>query len=157
MVIVLQRVSEASVVSGGKVAGSIGRGVCLLVGVEKGDTEEDARFLARKTAEMRIFPDTEGKMNLPLAAVGGDVLAVSQFTLAGSVRKGRRPSFDGAEEPVLAEALFQELVTSLRALGLRVETGVFQAIMKVRLENDGPVTFLLESRKYGERQSGGGL
>lgn len=156
MVIVLQRVSEASVEAGGKVAGAIGRGVCLLVGVEKGDTEEDARFLARKTAELRIFPDAEGKMNLPLAALGGEVLAVSQFTLAGSVRKGRRPSFDGAEEPARADVLFQELVKSLRDLGLKVETGVFQAVMKVRLVNDGPVTFLLESRKDGEREAGGG-
>ena len=156
MVIVLQRVSEASVEVGGKVAGAIGRGVCLLVGIEKGDTEEDARFLAGKTAELRIFPDAEGKMNVPLTAVGGAVLAVSQFTLAGSVRKGRRPSFDGAEEPARAEALFRELVTVLRVRGLKVETGVFQATMKVRLVNDGPVTFLLESRKGGERESGGG-
>jgi D-tyrosyl-tRNA(Tyr) deacylase len=156
MVIVLQRVSEASVEAGGAVAGAIGRGVCLLVGVEKGDTEKEARFLAGKTAELRIFPDADGKMNLPLAAVGGEVLAVSQFTLAGSVRKGRRPSFDGAEEPARAEALFQELVNGLRELGLKVETGVFQAAMKVCLVNDGPVTFLLESRKDVDREAGGG-
>lgn len=149
MVIVLQRVSEASVEAGGRTAGAIGRGVCLLVGVEKGDTSEDARSLARKVAELRIFPDGEGKMNLALDAIGGEVLAVSQFTLAGSVKKGRRPSFDRAEEPARAEALFREFVEDLRALGLRVETGVFQAVMKVSVVNDGPVTFVLESKDKG--------
>lgn len=145
MIIVLQRVSEASVEVAGKVTASIGRGLCLLVGVEKEDTPEDARALARKAAELRVFPDAQGKMNLALDAAAGAILAVSQFTLAGSVRKGRRPSFDGAEEPVAAESLFREFVEGLRALGLRVETGVFQASMKVRLVNDGPVTFILTS------------
>ncbi len=157
MVIVLQRVSEAWVEVEGKVAGAIERGLCLLVGVEKGDTEEDARALARKAAELRVFPDNEGKMNLSLGAAGGRVLAVSQFTLAGSVRKGRRPSFDRAEEPVRAEALFQELVKELRIAGLDVETGVFQAAMKVRLTNDGPVTFILNSRKDDRGEPGPGL
>jgi D-tyrosyl-tRNA(Tyr) deacylase len=157
MVIVLQRVSEASVEVEGRVVGAIGRGLCLLVGVEIGDTEEDAHSLARKAAELRIFPDVEGKMNLPLDSGTGEVLAVSQFTLAGSVRKGRRPSFDGAEEPVRAEALFQELVKDLRAWGLKVETGVFQAVMKVRLANDGPVTFIMTSRKSDRGGRGPGL
>ncbi len=149
MVIVLQRVSAASVEVEGKVAGSIGPGLCLLVGVEKGDTLDDAARLARKAVELRIFRDAEGKMNLPLDPEAGAILAVSQFTLAGSVRKGRRPSFDNAEDPVRAEALFREFVEDLRRLGYRVETGIFQALMKVKIENDGPVTFVLDSRQDG--------
>jgi D-tyrosyl-tRNA(Tyr) deacylase len=147
MKIVLQRVKEARVEVEGRTVGRIGRGLCLLVGIEKGDTGEDADFLARKAVELRIFPDEAGKMNLSLADVGGEVLAVSQFTLAGSVRKGRRPSFDGAEEPTRAEALFAHFVDSVRGLGIRVETGVFQAAMMVHIVNDGPVTFILESRR----------
>jgi D-tyrosyl-tRNA(Tyr) deacylase len=146
MIIVLQRVSEASVDVENRVAASIGRGLCLLIGVEKGDSADDARKLARKVVELRIFPDAQGRMNLALNAVSGAILAVSQFTLAGSVRKGRRPSFDGAEDPARAESLFKEFVESLRALAVQVETGVFQASMKVRLVNDGPVTFILSSR-----------
>ncbi len=145
MKIVLQRVSEAAVEIDGRDVARIGRGLCLLVGVEKGDTEADAERLARKAVELRIFPDGEGKMNLSLLDVAGEALAVSQFTLAGSVRKGRRPSFDGAEEPARAAALFDRFVAALRASGPRVETGVFQAMMAVRLTNDGPVTFVLES------------
>jgi D-aminoacyl-tRNA deacylase len=145
MRVVLQRVGEASVEAEGRVAGRIGRGVCLLVGVAKGDTEADAEKLARKAVELRIFPDPEGKMNLSLADIGGEALAVSQFTLAGSVRKGRRPSFDGAEEPGRAEAVFARFVEALRALGVRTETGVFRAEMSVRIVNDGPVTFVLDS------------
>jgi D-tyrosyl-tRNA(Tyr) deacylase len=150
MIIVLQRVKQAWVEVEGRTTGRIGPGVCLLVGVEKGDTREDAEFLARKTVELRIFPDNQGKMNLSLAEAGGEVLAVSQFTLAGSTRKGRRPSFDGAEEPALAAALFEHLVALVREKGFRVETGVFQAIMDVHLTNEGPVTFILESRKGRE-------
>jgi D-tyrosyl-tRNA(Tyr) deacylase len=147
MIIVLQRVKQARVEVEGRATGRIGPGICLLVGVEKGDTREDAEFLASKATELRIFPDSEGKMNLSLAEAGGEVLAVSQFTLAGSTRKGRRPSFDGAEEPTLAAELFDHLVALVREKGFRVETGVFQAIMDVHLTNDGPVTFILESRK----------
>jgi len=147
MIIVLQRVKQAWVEVEGRTTGRIGPGICLFVGVEKGDTREDAEFLARKTTELRIFPDDEGKMNVSLAEAGGEVLAVSQFTLAGSTRKGRRPSFDGAEEPTLAAELFDHLVALVREKGFRVETGVFQAIMDVHLTNDGPVTFILESRK----------
>ncbi|OGD10307.1 MAG: D-tyrosyl-tRNA(Tyr) deacylase [Candidatus Aminicenantes bacterium RBG_13_62_12] len=146
MIIVLQRVSEASVEAEGRTAGSIGRGVCLLVGVEKGDSREEALALARKAAELRIFPDAEGKMNLSLKDVGGKALVVSQFTLAASVRKGRRPSFDGAEEPARAQALFEDFAAALGKEGVEVETGVFQAVMKVRLVNDGPVTFILQSK-----------
>ena len=147
MKIVLQRVKEARVEVGGRTVGRSGRGLCLLVGVEKGDTEGDAEHLALKAVELRIFPDEAGKMNLSLADVGGEVLAVSQFTLAGSVRKGRRPSFDGAEEPARAEALFAHFVDSVRGLGFKVETGAFQAVMAVHILNDGPVTFILESRR----------
>jgi D-tyrosyl-tRNA(Tyr) deacylase len=146
MKIVLQRVKEARVDVGGVTAGRIGRGLCLLVGVEKGDGEADAEYLARKCVELRIFPDAEGKMNLSLAEAGGEVLAVSQFTLAGSVRKGRRPSFDGAEAPARAAELFESFVGAVEALGVTVETGVFQALMEVHLVNDGPVTFVLGSR-----------
>jgi D-aminoacyl-tRNA deacylase len=150
MRIVLQRVLEASVETEGRVAGRIGRGICLLVGVEKGDTEAEAGRMAAKAVDLRIFPDEAGKMNLSLADVGGEVLAVSQFTLAGSVRKGRRPSFDGAEEPGRAEALFVRFVEAVRGRGIGVATGVFQAAMTVRIVNDGPVTFVLESRADGE-------
>jgi D-tyrosyl-tRNA(Tyr) deacylase len=146
MRIVLQRVKQAVVEVEGRVVGRIGRGVCLLIGVEKGDTEEDAEVLARKIAELRIFPDNAGKMNLALAEVNGEALAISQFTLAGSTKKGRRPSFDGAEEPRRAEALFNHLVRGIRQRGIRVETGVFQADMLVQINNEGPVTFILEAK-----------
>lgn len=147
MKVVLQRVKNASVEVEGKVKGEIGRGLCLLVGIEKGDGEEDAKFLAKKCVELRIFPDTEGKMNLSLLDIQGEVLAVSQFTLAGSVKKGRRPSFDKAEEPEKAERLFDYFVAQIKEYGVRVETGVFRAMMDVSLVNDGPVTFILNSKK----------
>ena len=144
MIIVLQKVKEASVSVQGKIEGKIEFGVCLLVGIEKKDTEEDARYLARKIAELRIFPDSQGKMNRSLSDVSGEVLAVSQFTLAGSVKKGRRPSFDRAEEPSRAESLFLYFVEQVRSFGLTVQTGVFAALMEVSLINDGPVTFILQ-------------
>jgi D-tyrosyl-tRNA(Tyr) deacylase len=147
VVIVLQKVKEASVSVQGEVAGRVGQGVCLLVGIEKGDTEEEARYLARKIAELRIFPDSQEKMNRSLCDVRGEVLAVSQFTLASSVKKGRRPSFDKAEDPSLAEPLFRYFVDQIRNFGLKVETGVFAASMEVFLINQGPVTFILEKNK----------
>jgi D-tyrosyl-tRNA(Tyr) deacylase len=147
MKIVLQRVKEAWVEVGGETVGRIGRGICLLVGIERGDREEDAVLLARKAVELRVFPDSKDKMNLSLADIGGEVLAVSQFTLAASVRKGRRPSFDGAEEPGRAAEIFDHLVGAIEALGITVETGAFQSIMDVHILNDGPVTFVLESRR----------
>jgi len=143
MRIVLQRVKEASVNVEQKTVGRIGRGLCLLVGVEKGDTEAAADYLAQKIVELRIFPDPAGKMNLSLLDVGGGVLAVSQFTLAGSIRKGRRPSFDRAEVPQSAAVLFDYFVELLQAKGVEVATGVFGAMMDVHLINDGPVTFIL--------------
>jgi D-tyrosyl-tRNA(Tyr) deacylase len=149
MKIVLQRVRTASVEVDGRTIGSIGRGLCLLVGIEKGDTPERAETLARKAVELRVFPDAAGKMNLGLAEAGGEVLAVSQFTLAGSVRKGRRPSFDKAEAPEKAAPLFDHFVSRVRDAGFKVETGIFQAEMVVRIENDGPVTFVLEAGPDG--------
>jgi len=147
MKIVLQRVKEAAVEVQGKVVGKIGQGICLLVGIEKGDSEEDAHYLAKKATELRIFPDSEGKMNLSVLDIQGEAMAVSQFTLAGSVKKGRRPSFDKAEEPEKAEKLFKYFVELIKQRGMKVETGVFQAMMDVHLINDGPVTFILESKK----------
>jgi D-tyrosyl-tRNA(Tyr) deacylase len=147
--IVLQRVKQASVDVGGRVVGRIGRGICLLIGIEKGDTKEDADYLAAKVTDLRIFPDSEDKMNFSLAEAEGEVLAVSQFTLAGSTRKGRRPSFDGAAEPGRAEELFGYFVESIRKRGFRVETGIFQSVMEVQLINEGPVTFILDSRRAG--------
>ncbi len=147
MKIVLQRVKRASVEVEGRPIAEIGRGICLLLGVEKGDSEKDAEYLVKKSVELRIFPDPEGKMNLSLGEVAGEVLAVSQFTLAGSVRKGRRPSFDTAEEPEKAQGLFDYFVGLVRERGLKVQTGVFQASMDVTIVNEGPVTFILSSPK----------
>lgn len=148
---VIQRVSRACVTVDGAVSGTIGRGYLVLLGVAKTDTLADAQYLADKTAGLRVFPDAEDKMNLSLADAGGAVLVVSQFTLYGDCRKGRRPSFDQAASPELARSLYEHYVEVLRARGLRVETGVFQAIMQVELVNDGPVTFLLDSASVRER------
>jgi D-tyrosyl-tRNA(Tyr) deacylase len=150
MKIVLQRVKQAAVEVQGKIAGKIERGVCLLVGIEKGDSEDDAQYLAKKVVGLRIFPDKEGKMNLSLAEARGGVLAVSQFTLAGSTKKGRRPSFDRAELPERAEELFRYFVDLIRGRGIKIETGVFGSLMDVRMVNDGPVTFILEKKKSFE-------
>jgi len=146
MKIVLQRVREARVEVNGQMVGQVGRGLCLLVGIEKGDRTEEADFLANKAAELRIFPDENDRMNLSVKEVGGSVLAVSQFTLASTIKKGRRPSFDNAEEPGRAAMMFDYFVQKLREQGLEVQTGVFQAMMDVYLVNEGPVTFILDSR-----------
>jgi len=145
--IVLQRVKQAAVEVNKQTVGQIDKGVCLLVGIEKGDTEEEALYLAHKITELRIFPDEEGKMNLSLLDIRGEVLAVSQFTLAASLKKGRRPSFDNAEYPERAENLFRFFVDVIKEKGIKVETGVFGALMDVHLVNDGPVTFILEKKK----------
>jgi D-tyrosyl-tRNA(Tyr) deacylase len=147
VIVVLQKVKEAFVSVSAKEEGRIKQGVCLFVGIEKGDTEENARYLARKIVELRIFPDEQGKMNRSLCDVQGEVLTVSQFTLAGSVKKGRRPSFEKAENPIRAKPLFQYFVDQIRTHGLKVETGVFAALMEVHLVNDGPVTFILEKKR----------
>jgi D-tyrosyl-tRNA(Tyr) deacylase len=144
---VLQRVSEARVTVENETVGSIGRGLLVLLGVEEGDGEQDAAQLAKKTAELRLFEDREGKMNLSIEENGGEVLVVSQFTLAADCRKGRRPGFSRAAAPETANALYERYVDLLRERGLTVATGRFQAMMQVALVNDGPVTFLLDSRK----------
>lgn len=147
MKIVLQRVKKASVKVRGKVVGKINKGVCLLIGIEKKDSEKDVQYLAKKIMELRIFPDKEGKMNLALSEIKGEVLAVSQFTLAASIRKGRRPSFDKAEKPPRAASLFNYFVRLIKEKGIKVETGIFGALMEVNLINDGPVTFILEPKR----------
>ncbi len=144
---VLQRVGRASVEVEGRVVGRIGPGWLVLLGVAKGDRDEDADRLADKVAGLRAFNDDQGKMNLDAAGVGGSVLVVSQFTLMGDCRGGRRPSFTEAADPVEAERLYLRFADRLRAVGLPVATGVFRADMKVELLNDGPVTLLLDSRK----------
>ncbi|MGQ9471874.1 MAG: D-aminoacyl-tRNA deacylase [Candidatus Aminicenantales bacterium] len=146
MKVVLQRVKMAKVEVAGQEISRIGRGICLFVGIEKGDSEKEVEELARKSVELRIFPDDEGKMNLSLSQIVGEVLAVSQFTLAGSTRKGRRPSFDQAEEPGRAAELFNHFIDTIRASGFVVKSGVFGALMEVHLINEGPATFILESR-----------
>ena len=144
---VLQRVSRASVEVEGRIVGRIGVGWLVLLGVAKGDSDEDADRLAEKVAGLRAFEDDAGKMNLAVAEVGGSVLVVSQFTLLGDCRAGRRPSFIEAAEPIEAERLYLRFADRVRGLGLAVETGTFRADMKVELVNDGPVTLLLDSRK----------
>lgn len=144
---VVQRVGRASVTVDGAVVGRIDRGLLVLVGAADGDGPEDADTLARKVAGLRIFPDADGKMNLDVAQAGGAVLAVSQFTLLGDCRKGRRPSFQAAAHPSIAAPLFDRYVEATRALGLVCETGVFQADMQVDLRNDGPVTLLVDTAK----------
>ena len=144
---VIQRVAEASVTVDQVVVGRIQHGFLILVGVADQDEEKDALWIAEKVAGLRVFEDSEGKMNLSLADVRGAVLLVSQFTLLGDCRKGRRPSFVEAARPEKARALYEKLAVNLRDLGLVVETGVFQAHMEVRLHNDGPVTLLLDSGK----------
>lgn len=147
MKVVLQRVKEAYVTVEKKIVGKIKRGVCLLVGIEQADSEEDARYLTNKIVELRIFPDKDRKMNLSLLDIKGEVLVISQFTLAGSVKKGRRPSFDKAEAPEKAERLFDYFVRLIRERGVTVETGLFRMLMDVHLINEGPVTFILETKK----------
>ncbi|MDF2934848.1 MAG: dtd [Paenibacillaceae bacterium] len=146
MRIVVQRCKEASVTVEGLVTGAIGPGLMLLVGITHEDTEEDARFAAEKIANLRIFEDDSGKMNLSVLETGGAILSVSQFTLYGDCRKGRRPNFMAAARPEQAEPLYERLNTLMREQGLRVETGVFGAMMDVSLINDGPVTLIVETR-----------
>ena len=148
---VIQRVSRARVVIANREHSSIGRGILVLLGVEKGDKHEDAETLAKKIVELRIFEDEAGKMNRSVVEVQGAILAVSQFTLLGDCRKGRRPSFDDAAPPDEARRLYEEFVEKLKTTGLRVETGVFQAMMDVELINEGPVTFMLDTRKSGRQ------
>ena len=147
MRVVVQRVASARVMVDGRVAGEIGRGLLVFVGVADGDGPPDVDYVAGKIRDLRVFPDAEGRMNRSVVETGGSVLVVSQFTLQADCRKGRRPSFDAAAPPPVAEALYEDVVRQVRAGGLNVATGVFQADMQVSLVNDGPVTLLLDSRK----------
>lgn len=144
---IIQRVKSASVIVEGEVVGKIGKGILVLLGVAADDSEPDAIYLVEKTLNLRIFEDAEKKMNLSLLDVAGELLVVSQFTLYGDARKGRRPSFIDAAPPEKANALYEYFVSAASNQLLRVETGKFQAMMDVSLINDGPVTILLDSRK----------
>jgi D-tyrosyl-tRNA(Tyr) deacylase len=142
----IQRVTQASVTVAGETVGKINAGLVVLVGVAGGDTLQDVQYLARKTAELRIFSDSEGKFNLSVQDIKGELLLVSQFTLLADARKGRRPSFTEAAPPDQAETLFESFVDEIRKTGLKVATGRFQQHMLVQISNDGPVTILLDSR-----------
>ncbi len=144
---VLQRVAKAQVCIEGETVGSIGPGLAVLLGVEQGDTETDAAYIAQKIANLRIFSDDADKMNLSVQQIGGSVLMVSQFTLLGDARRGRRPGFTQAESPDRADQLYEKTCSMLREMGLVVETGRFQTHMQVYVVNDGPVTLLLDSKK----------
>jgi D-aminoacyl-tRNA deacylase len=144
---VVQRVGRATVTVGGDVCAEIGRGLLVFVGVTHDDGPADVEYIAAKTRDLRVFPDDEGRMNRSVVDAGRSVLVVSQFTLLGDCRKGRRPSFDAAAPGPLARALYEDVVRRLRESGLQVGTGIFQADMDVQLVNDGPVTLLLDSRK----------
>ena len=144
MRVLLQRVSAASVSIGGRVTGSIGRGFCLLVGFTHGDTAAGVDWMADKVAGLRLFSDQDGKMNLGLADVGGEILVISQFTLYGDASKGRRPSFIDAARPEVAIPLYNRFLAALRGHGFKVESGEFGAMMSVDIQNQGPVTLMLE-------------
>ena len=143
MKFVIQRVKEASVAVDGRIVGKIGPGMLILMGVEKGDGERDLDHFVRKVSELRMFEDAQGKMNLSAGEVNAEFLVVSQFTLLGNCDKGRRPSFDQAADPKIAEQFYDLFIEKLRALKFKVETGVFAAMMDVSLVNDGPVTFVI--------------
>ena len=144
---VVQRVKEADVTVDNNITGSINKGLMVLLGVEEGDTEADALYMADKITGLRIFEDEEGKMNLSIKDVGGDILAVSQFTLLGDVRKGKRPSFSKAARPDEANRLYRHFIDLVEERDVKTQEGVFQAEMLVRIYNDGPVTILLDSKK----------
>lgn len=144
---VIQRVREARVEVEGRIVGQVGRGLLIYLGVGAGDTEKDAEFMAEKLANLRIFPDEAGKMNRSVIEIGGGVLLVSNFTLHGDCRKGRRPGFDAAGAPALAEPLYEKVAELIARQGVPVETGSFGAYMQVTSVNDGPVTFLLDSTR----------
>ena len=144
---VVQRVSEASVSVGGQVAGAVGLGLCVLVGVGREDSEEDARWMADKVVTLRIFEDEQGKMNRSVLEVRGGLLAISQFTLFGDARKGTRPGFVDAAPPEIAQPLYARVCELARERGVQVAEGVFRATMQVRIVNEGPVTLLLDSKR----------
>lgn len=144
---VIQRVKSAEVWVDGRLKGKIGKGLLVFIGVAKGDGESDLHYLTSKIPQLRIFEDESEKFNLSLKEIGGEILVVSQFTLYGDCRKGRRPSFTEAEEPAIAKALYDQFISELRGQGIPIQTGEFQAKMEVHLINDGPVTLLLDSKK----------
>lgn len=144
---VVQRVMSATVTVAGEVVGEIGPGLLVLLGVGAGDSEKDADYLADKVVNLRVFADQDDKMNLSVKDTGGAILVVSQFTLHGDCRKGRRPSYNNAAAPETAERLYEHFISSIRKLAVQVSTGRFQAMMSVKLINDGPVTLLLDSEK----------
>ncbi len=144
---VVQRVTESRVAVDGKITGEIGKGLMVLIGVEDGDTEKDAAYVAGKVTGLRIFEDDNDKLNLSVKDIGGGVLAVSQFTLLGDVRKGKRPSFTKAAVPEEANALYRKVIELIQAEDIQVEEGIFRAEMMVEIHNDGPVTILLDSNK----------
>lgn len=147
MRVVVQRVTEASVSIDGQVTASIGKGMVALLGIEKGDGNADSDYIIRKLTRLRIFPDDTGKMTLDITDIKGSILVVSQFTLLADTRKGRRPSFEKAEEPVKARAIYEDFMRKIKSTGTSVADGEFQRVMEVGLVNDGPVTILIDSRK----------
>lgn len=148
MRVVVQRVTEASVAVGSRIVGQIGPGLLVLLGVSKTDTQVSADYVVEKLLGLRVFPDTDSKMNLDVREAGGTLLVVSQFTLYGDVRRGKRPSFDEAARPELAKTLYEYVVAKIREQDLECATGEFQAMMQVSLVNDGPVTILIDSEKW---------
>jgi len=149
LIAVIQRVSSSCVRVDEKIVGEIGQGLNILLGVKKGDSKEDIKKLVNKIVNLRIFQDENQKMNLSLLDIQGEVLIISQFTLAGNVKKGRRPSFDSSEEPTIAKAMYEEFVEEVSSLGVKTQTGEFGAMMDVEIHNDGPVTFIIDSKELG--------
>lgn len=147
MIAVIQRVSSSSVSVDGEVIGSIKKGLNILLGVKKGDTHEDMEKLVKKIVNLRIFSNENGKMNLSLLDIKGEALIISQFTLAGNVKKGRRPSFDDSQTPDIAKLMYEEFVKAVASYDILTQTGEFGAMMDVEIHNDGPVTFIIDSRE----------